>query len=47
MELMELDKNTTGRFPHDENLLRKTANQVTPRKKKKKGGAKYMYMTHD
>ena len=32
MELMELDKNITGRFPHDENWSTKTANQMAPKK---------------
>ena len=38
MELMGLDKNTTGRFPHDENSSTKTANQV-PQERIKGGGA--------
>ena len=36
-----VDKNTTkprDAFPHDENWLTKTANQVTPKKEEKGGG---------
>jgi hypothetical protein len=38
MELIELDKNITGRFSHDENWSTKPAIQVTPKKEEERGG---------